>query len=535
MSAAINFHSQIASIMEVLANAAVAEICKVVDDGYAVVHLEMSRSQKENEFLRKRIKLLELQVARYRGKGAEGSIGCRFAGIRLLNRQNRDSLAGPSSQGKTRFLNRDQGTQHSVQRVEPVNRDQDPDQEVVNTTKTEPAEPEELLIVKVEGRVETEPMNQEPAADASTNRRGEDYSNTSVPTALTDVRPCSEMEDQRCLKDTGAQHKEDDIHEVEGVTPEKHSPSQTLLGWQEIGETEDEERPSCSTYTSETVAGNSSFSQIRTNLASSFPIVSKRPQCNMDKASPPTKEGVIVIGSFPSAAEDSCGGPLSSGRGGDDGDEGVKPLIGQDDTSVRSQYQPLLCIEIDEPSSEAMFKGDAAHNLYNFNTPVAGAAEDSQQQETQHPWSGMQPTVNDHFSSQNHLHQASTIQNQESESAHCQQPCLPYACAFCSRRYAHQCQLRIHERVHTGEKPYQCTQCGKSFGQVCSLKRHQMVHTGERPFPCPHCGKQFSTSTNLKVHQTVHTGEKRFHCSKCGKNFSFLSNLIRHQALHTAK
>lgn len=195
---------------------------------------------------------------------------------------------------------------------------------------------------------------------------------------------------------------------------------------------------------------------------------------------------------------------------------------------MRSQYQ--MCVQISEQPSEVMFEGNAAYSLSTFNTPpVAMGAVDSQQQQTQHPWSGIQPMDDAHFSSQNHLYQAST---QESGSA---QPCLPYACNFCSRRYAHQCQLRIHERVHTGEKPYRCVQCGKSFGQVCSLKRHQMVHTGERPFPCPHCGKQFSTSTNLKVHQSVHTGEKRFHCSKCGKNFSFLSNLIRHQALHTAK
>lgn len=97
MSAAVDFHSQIASIMEVLANAAVAEICKVVDDGYAVVHLEMSRSQKENEFLRRKIKLLELQIARYRAervRGAEGSISSRFPGVRLFSRQSRDSQAG---------------------------------------------------------------------------------------------------------------------------------------------------------------------------------------------------------------------------------------------------------------------------------------------------------------------------------------------------------------------------------------------------------------------------------------------------------
>ncbi|KAE8301106.1 hypothetical protein D5F01_LYC01272 [Larimichthys crocea] len=333
------------------------------------------------------------------------------------------------------------------------------------------------------------------------------------------------------------------MDEVQGDTSEKHSPSQTLVEWQS-SENEDTERPSCSTYAPESVAGNSSFSQIRTNPSSSCPAVSKRPQCDVDQASPASKLDVIVINSLPRAAEDgSSSGALSSVRGGDDGAEEVTPLIGQSNAAGRSQYPPLLCIQISEPSSEAMFQGNmhnhimTGNRISTFNNPpVTMGTVDSQQQETQHSWSGIRPIDSIHFPSQNHLYQASSSQNQDSGSAQSlQQPCLPYACTFCSRRYAHQCQLRIHERVHTGEKPYQCTQCGKSFGQVCSLKRHQMVHTGERPFPCPHCGKQFSTSTNLKVHQSVHTGEKRFHCSKCGKNFSFLSNLIRHQALHTSK
>lgn len=274
------------------------------------------------------------------------------------------------------------------------------------------------------------------------------------------------------------------------------------------------------------------------NPAFRTPPVSKRPQCDVDRASPASKLNLIVINSLPCAAEDSCGGALSSGQGGGDRAEELTPLIDQGNTNVRSQYQSLLCIEINEPPIEVMLEGNAAcsSHISNFNNITMGTV-DSKQQQTQHSWSGIRQIDNIHFSSQSHFYQASSSQNQDSGSAQSQQQqsCLPYTCTFCSRRYAHQCQLRIHERVHTGEKPYQCVQCGKSFGQVCSLKRHQMVHTGERPFPCPHCGKQFSTSTNLKVHQSVHTGEKRFHCSKCGKNFSFLSNLIRHQALHSSK
>lgn len=331
------------------------------------------------------------------------------------------------------------------------------------------------------------------------------------------------------------------MDEVQGDIPEKHSPSQTPLEWQESSEIENMEWPSCSTYTPEKVVGKSSFRRIRTNLTSGFPTVSKRPQCDIDHASSTSKLDIIVINSLSHAAEDSCSGVLSSGKGGNNGAEEVTPLIRQSNTTVKSQYQPLLCVQINESSSEVMFEGNAAfsNHISTFNTPaVTTGTVDSQQQQTQHSWSGFRPIGTVHFSGQDHPYQPHNSQNQKSGSAQSQPPqqtCLPYACTFCSRRYAHQCQLRIHERAHTGEKPYQCIQCGKSFGQVCSLKRHQMVHTGERPFPCSHCGKQFSTSTNLKVHQSVHTGEKRFHCSTCGKNFSFLSNLIRHQALHTTK
>ena len=62
------FHTQIASIMEVLANAAVAEICKLVDDDYAVFRLEITQSQKENRALRRKLQLQELKVSRERAE-----------------------------------------------------------------------------------------------------------------------------------------------------------------------------------------------------------------------------------------------------------------------------------------------------------------------------------------------------------------------------------------------------------------------------------------------------------------------------------
>ncbi|XP_071024797.1 uncharacterized protein [Oncorhynchus clarkii lewisi] len=76
------FHTQIASIMEVLANAAVVEICKLVDDDYAVFRLEMTQSQKENRSLQRKLQLLELKVARERAVASPSS-------VKILDRHRR--------------------------------------------------------------------------------------------------------------------------------------------------------------------------------------------------------------------------------------------------------------------------------------------------------------------------------------------------------------------------------------------------------------------------------------------------------------
>ncbi|XP_055765684.1 zinc finger protein 565-like [Salvelinus fontinalis] len=82
------FHTQIASIMEVLANAAVAEICKLVDDDYAVCRLEISQSQKENRGLRRKLQLLELKVSRERAERTirERVLASRPSSVKILDR-----------------------------------------------------------------------------------------------------------------------------------------------------------------------------------------------------------------------------------------------------------------------------------------------------------------------------------------------------------------------------------------------------------------------------------------------------------------
>lgn len=62
---------QISAIMGALTTAAVAEICALLDEGYSALRLEISRSRRENQDLRRKLHLIESIVVRG-GSGAAG-------------------------------------------------------------------------------------------------------------------------------------------------------------------------------------------------------------------------------------------------------------------------------------------------------------------------------------------------------------------------------------------------------------------------------------------------------------------------------
>ncbi|XP_072220533.1 uncharacterized protein [Leuresthes tenuis] len=66
---------QLSVIMGALTKAAVVEICELVDEGYAVLQMEISRSHKENEDLKKKLQLIESIVVRGSGGGQAALVG----------------------------------------------------------------------------------------------------------------------------------------------------------------------------------------------------------------------------------------------------------------------------------------------------------------------------------------------------------------------------------------------------------------------------------------------------------------------------
>lgn len=86
----------------------------------------------------------------------------------------------------------------------------------------------------------------------------------------------------------------------------------------------------------------------------------------------------------------------------------------------------------------------------------------------------------------------------------------PNQCVICHRVLSCQSALKMHYRIHTGERPFKCKVCGRAFTTKGNLKTHVGVHRAKPPLriqhSCPICQKKFTNAVVLQQHIRMHMG-----------------------------
>ncbi|XP_034559950.1 sal-like protein 3b [Notolabrus celidotus] len=84
----------------------------------------------------------------------------------------------------------------------------------------------------------------------------------------------------------------------------------------------------------------------------------------------------------------------------------------------------------------------------------------------------------------------------------------PNQCVLCHRVLSCQSALKMHYRIHTGERPFKCKVCGRAFTTKGNLKAHIGVHRENPPVQvqhsCPICQKKFTNAVVLQQHIRMH-------------------------------
>lgn len=469
----MGFQAQIASIVEILANSAVAEICKLVEEGYEALRSQMEQervdsqryqeqSERENQALRQKLRQMDAKVRSY-----ERKLRRRAGGQQQQQRVEENHLL--SAHYRPQEVPEDMIVPVTVGEEDQTFQHMSAEDDVVSVVKHEQMEKDDCnldLKVEVNIRAECGVSNALESSEEATT-------DNNVTPPSSHLAPSSDSTIDLTCRPRGKRKSTKPVANSSHLSPASKPTENSVKAEIQVIDDAEDDAP----------------------IAAALPSAEASPErlnnLTMDLAW--MQERVTHLGAAYAVAQLGLGNS-ESGHSSFPAQTGGDSLEGP----------PTMIF----PSSAHEMAAFAAS--FDMSAMVApnNQAAPSQPAPSQAP-----PT-------------SSSATNQKRSYRSAKEPA---ACNICGRVFPSAATLELHQRVHTGERPYTCPHCGKGFAQPNNLRVHLLIHTGERRYRCTLCGKSFISSSHLKRHRTVHTQEKPYSCSRCGQSFSQMCSVRRHR------